>query len=100
MTMTGEWIPVAVIPLAVLGLLIARTGRDRRVGFAVTLTIVSTVVALWSCSMAGVFWNTAFDAAWALSLSAALALHYLPARSGIGGPRLRAALPGPPRFRP
>lgn len=92
LTMTRGWIPVAAFPLAVLALLVARAGHDRRVAFGVTLATISTLVTVWSFGMAGVYWNMAFDAAWALCLVAALALNRLPAGSDIATARLRAAL--------
>ena len=91
-SMTREWIPLLVFPVAVLVILILRVGRDRRVAFGVTLAAISALVAVWSFSMAGVYWNAGFDAAWALCLTAALALNHLPAVGRITAARLRAGL--------
>ena len=92
MTMARQWIPVLVIPVAVLAMLIPRVTRDRQVAFGVTLAAVSILVALSSFSQAGIYWNTTFDAAWALSLTAALALSRLPPVGRMAAGRVRVAI--------
>ena len=91
-TMTCQWLPLAAIPLALLAILIRRAPRDHALLFAASLAMVSILVGLASFAKAGVYWNVTFDAAWALSLTAALALNRLRSLGGMTGGRLRAAL--------
>ena len=91
-TMTGEWMPRLVIPLAVLAILIRRLPRDRHVAFGVLLAAISTFVGMAEFGVAGMYWNATFDAVWGLCLIAALALNRLPSVSRITGARLRLAI--------
>jgi hypothetical protein len=90
--MARQWIPLAAIPLAVLLLLAPRAPRDRQAAFAVILAAIATLAGIASFYKAGVYWNAMFEAAWALCLTAAVALNRLPAIGGLSGSRLRAAL--------
>lgn len=92
LTMTRQWWPLIVAPLAALAVLMRQAARDRQVAFGVVLAVIAVAVAELSFSQSGVYWNTAFDAAWALSLTAALAINRLPRVTAAHAARLRAAL--------
>ena len=91
-TMTREWMPWLVIPLAVLAILIRRLPRDRHVAFGALLATISTFAGVAGLGVVMVYWNATFDAAWGLSLTAALALNRLPSVSRITEARLRMAI--------
>lgn len=91
-TMTRGVIPLLIVPFAILVILIRRLRRDRWVVFGILVAAASTLVGLASLYKAGVYWNTMFDAAWGLGLTAALALNRLPSGSRMGEARLRLAI--------
>jgi hypothetical protein len=91
-TMTRQWMPLALIPVVVLPMLIRQAPGDRQVLFGVVLAASAVLVGVASLYKAGVYWNATFDAVWALSLTAALALDRLPSAGRLTGGRLRAVL--------
>ena len=84
--------PMLVIPLTVVIVLIRRLRHDPQVMFGVLLAAAGTLVAIGSFYKGGVYWNTMFDAAWGLGLTAALALTRLTSIGGIAGARWRWGL--------
>jgi hypothetical protein len=92
LTMIRLSAPVLAIPAVVLAILIRQLRHDRHAMFAVLIAAVSLLIGITSLYKDGVYWNAMFDAAWGLSLTAAIALNRLPSVSRLDAARVRWTL--------
>jgi hypothetical protein len=92
LSMSMQWIPRMLVSLVLAAVLLRRFRRDAFVAFALAYTTVSTLVGLGLSGGEGIYWNTMFDAEWALCLTCALALNRLSPQGGPNARPLRLAM--------